>query len=69
VNTGRRDGSDADSTLKARGGNAKRSTVSFEDDPPRGRERVKNDVDDEERQNERRRNEAKAAIEVGVLVL
>lgn len=70
VNTGRRDGSDADSTLKARGANARRSTVSFEDDPPqRGRERVKNDADDEGRRNERRRNEAKAAIEVRVFFL
>ncbi|KAG0693718.1 hypothetical protein DFH29DRAFT_963297 [Suillus ampliporus] len=68
VQTGQRDASDADSTLKARGGNAKRSTVSFEDSSPRGRERMKNDADDEERRNERRRNEAKAAIEVGVLV-
>jgi hypothetical protein len=67
VNTGRRDGSDADSTLKARGANARRSTVSFEDDPPRGRERAKNDAVDEERRNERRRSEAKAAIEVCVL--
>ncbi|KAG2141009.1 hypothetical protein DEU56DRAFT_279785 [Suillus clintonianus] len=68
VQTGRRDGSEADLTLKARGANAKRSTVSFEDDPPRGRERVKNDADDEGRRNERRRTEAKAAIEVCVLV-
>ncbi|OAX35404.1 hypothetical protein K503DRAFT_723070 [Rhizopogon vinicolor AM-OR11-026] len=68
VNTGRRDGNDADSTLKARGKNARRSTVSFEDDPPRGREKVKNDAADEERRNERRRNEAKAAIELGKIV-
>lgn len=67
MNTGRRDGSDADSTLKARGANAKRSSVSFEDDPPRGRERVKNDADEEKR-NERRRNEAKSAIEFGKIV-
>ena len=67
INTGRkdRDGSDADSTLKARG---RRSAVSFEDDMPRGRERVKNDAVDEGRRNQRRRNEAKAAIEVCVVV-
>ncbi|KAG1738656.1 uncharacterized protein EDB91DRAFT_1203286 [Suillus paluster] len=68
VQTGRRDVSDPDSTLKARGANGKRSTVSFEDSSPRGRERAKNDGDDEVRRNERRRNEAKAAIELGKLV-
>ncbi|KAG1886246.1 hypothetical protein F4604DRAFT_1725473 [Suillus subluteus] len=68
VNIGLRDGSDADSTLKARGANAKRSSVSFGDDLPRGRERVKNDADDEEKRNERRRNEAKSAIEFGKIV-
>lgn len=57
-----------DSTLKAREANAKRSTVSFEDVPPRGRERVKNDADDEEKRNERRRSEAKSAIEFGKIV-
>ncbi|KAG1779645.1 hypothetical protein EV702DRAFT_1195018 [Suillus placidus] len=68
VSIGQRDGSDADSTLKARGANAKRSTVSFEDDPRRGRERGKNDADDEEKRNERRRSEAKSAIEFGKIV-
>ncbi|KAG2153574.1 uncharacterized protein EDB93DRAFT_1271415 [Suillus bovinus] len=68
VNTGRRDESDADLTLKARGANAKRSTVSFEDGPPRGRERVKNDADDAEKRNERRRSEARSAIEFGKIV-
>lgn len=67
MNIGRRDGSDAESTLKGREANLKRSTVSFEDVPPRGRERVKNDADDEEKRNERRRSEAKSAIEVCVL--
>lgn len=71
VNTGRkdRDRDNANSTLKARHANARQSTVSFEDDLPRGRERVKNDVVDEEKRNERRRNEAKAAIEVRVVVV
>ncbi|KAG2035711.1 hypothetical protein BDR03DRAFT_1093042 [Suillus americanus] len=68
VSTGLRDGSDADSTLRARGVNAKRSSVSFGNDPPRGRERMKNDADDEEKRNERRRNEAKSAIEFGKIV-
>lgn len=67
MNTGRRDESDVDLTLKARGPNAKQSTVSFKDDPPRGRERVKNDAVDEEKRNERRRSEARSAIEVCVL--
>jgi hypothetical protein len=40
--------------------------VRFEDVPPCGRERVKNDADDEEKRNERRRSEAKSAIEVRV---
>lgn len=67
VNTGRRDGNDGDSTLKARGVDAKQSAVSFGDDPRRGRERVKND-DDEERRKERRRSEARSAIEFGKIV-
>lgn len=68
MNTGRRDGNDGDSTLKARGVNVKQSVVSFGDDPWRGRERVKNDVDDEERRKERRRSEARSAIEFGKIV-
>ncbi|KAG1797223.1 hypothetical protein EV424DRAFT_1442648 [Suillus variegatus] len=68
MNTGRRDESDVDLTLKARGPNAKQSTVSFKDDPPRGRERVKNDAADEEKRNERRRSEARSAIEFGKIV-
>ncbi|KAG1825257.1 hypothetical protein EV424DRAFT_1643501 [Suillus variegatus] len=68
MHAGRRDESDVDSALKARGPNAKQSTVSFKDDPPRGRERVKNDAADEEKWNERRRSEARSAIEFGKIV-
>lgn len=58
------DASDVGSTLKARG-HAKKPSVTFEDTQPiRGRERAKTDLTDEQRTRERRRSEAKAAIEV-----
>lgn len=57
--------SDVGSTVKARG-HAKKQSVTFEDaQPARGRERAKTDLTDEQRTRERRRSEAKAAIEVG----
>jgi len=60
------DASDAGSTLKARG-HAKKLSVTFEDSQPiRGRERAKMGLAGEQRTRERRRSEAKAAIEVGL---
>ncbi|KAF8555122.1 hypothetical protein OG21DRAFT_1521967 [Imleria badia] len=62
------DASDAVSTLKARG-HAKKPSVTFEDTQPiRSRERAKTDLTDEQRTRERRRSEAKAAIELGKIV-
>ena len=62
----RDDVSDVGSTLKARG-HAKKPSVTFEDSQPiRGRERAKTDLTSEQRTRERRRSEAKAAIEVGL---
>lgn len=58
------DASDVGSTLKARG-HGKRPSVTFEDQVIRGRERAKTDVMNEQRTRERRRSEAKAALEVG----
>ncbi|KAG8219314.1 hypothetical protein J3R82DRAFT_195 [Butyriboletus roseoflavus] len=61
-------GDDVGSTLKARG-HAKKSSVTFEDPQPiHGRERAKTDLTDEQRTRERRRSEAKAAIELGKIV-
>lgn len=57
------DASDVGSTLKARG-HGKRPSVTFEDQVIRGRERAKTDVMNEQRTRERRRSEAKAALEV-----
>lgn len=63
------DASDMGSTLKAPG-HTKKPSVTFEDTPPvRGRERAKTELTSEERTRERRRSEAKAAIEVGVDVV
>jgi hypothetical protein len=60
------DASDVGSTLKARG-HAKKQSVTFEDSQPlRGRERGKTDLTPEQRTRDRRRSEAKAAIEVGL---
>lgn len=60
------DASDVGSTLKARG-HAKKPSVTFEDSQPiRGRERAKTDLTSDQRTRERRRSEAKAAIEVGL---
>lgn len=60
------DASDVGSTLKARG-HAKKPSVTFEDTQPmRGRERAKTDLTGEQRTRERRRSEAKAAIEVSL---
>ncbi|KAH0837839.1 hypothetical protein J3R83DRAFT_6051 [Lanmaoa asiatica] len=62
------DASDVGSTLKARG-HAKKQSVTFEDSQPiRGRERAKTDLTGEQRTRERRRSEAKAAIELGKIV-
>jgi hypothetical protein len=56
------------STLKAPG-HTKKPSVTFEDTPPvRGRERAKTELPSEERTRERRRSEAKAAIELGKIV-
>ena len=60
----RGDASDVGSTLKARG-HAKKPSVTFEDQPTGGRERAKTDLTNEQRTRERRRSEAKAALEVG----
>ncbi|KAI6012682.1 hypothetical protein F5J12DRAFT_819692 [Pisolithus orientalis] len=64
-------GSDVGSTLKARA-HIRKSSVTFEDIPEkgreRGRERAKSEAAEEERRRERRRSEAKAAIEFGKLV-
>ena len=58
------DAGDMDSTLKARG-HARRPSVTFEaSQPVRGRERAKTDLTSEQRTRERRRSEAKAALEV-----
>ncbi|KAH7886326.1 hypothetical protein F5I97DRAFT_1928179 [Phlebopus sp. FC_14] len=61
------DGSDVGSTLKPRG-HMKKPSVTFEDPQPRGREKVKNEAAGEERRRERRRSEAKAAIELGKII-
>lgn len=62
----REGGSDVGSTLKVRG-HGRRPSVTFEDMPEKGRERVreraKSEAAEDERRN-RRRSEAKAAIEV-----
>ncbi|KAI6015637.1 hypothetical protein EDC04DRAFT_2752210 [Pisolithus marmoratus] len=67
----RENGSDVGSTLKART-HMRKSSVTFEDVPEkgreRGRERAKSGAAEEERRRERRRSEAKAAIEFGKLV-
>lgn len=55
------DASDVGSTVKARG-HAKKPSVTFEDEP--SRERAKTDLTHEQRTRERRRSEAKAALEV-----
>ncbi|KAG6334651.1 hypothetical protein ID866_4433 [Astraeus odoratus] len=64
-------GSDVGSTVKARG-HGRRPSVTFEDTPEkekdRGRERSKSEATGEEKIRERRRSEAKAAIEFGKLV-
>ncbi|KAG9313870.1 hypothetical protein JVU11DRAFT_4638 [Chiua virens] len=62
------DPSDVGSTLKARG-HAKKPSVTFEDQPVRGRERAKTELTSEEKTRERRRSEAKAALEVGIMFL
>ncbi|KAG6380669.1 hypothetical protein JVT61DRAFT_5040 [Boletus reticuloceps] len=59
--------SDVSSTLKARG-HAKQPSVTFEDPPRISRERAKAGLTDEQRTRERRRGEAKAAIELGKIV-
>ncbi|KAL4068953.1 hypothetical protein V8B97DRAFT_1970895 [Scleroderma yunnanense] len=67
----REGGSDVGSTLKVRS-HGRRPSVTFEDIPEKGRERVreraKSEAAEEERRRDRRRSEAKAAIEFGKLV-